>query len=76
MAIQGQTFSLHVTKSPSQSVSVFVFQAGHASSILVTRSIASPLVNSHFRWPELFEHADDKNSQAGHAHSMIIRSIY
>jgi hypothetical protein len=38
MAIQGQPFSLHVRKRASQSSTVLVFQAGHASSILVTRS--------------------------------------
>jgi hypothetical protein len=48
------------------------FQAGHASSILVTRSSASLLVNSAFNVPKLFEHPDDKNSQAGHVYSMII----
>jgi hypothetical protein len=40
-AIEGQPFSLHVRKLPSQSLSVLVFQAGHASSILVTRSSTS-----------------------------------
>jgi hypothetical protein len=40
-ALEGQPFSLHVRKLPSQSLSVLVFQAGHASSILVTRSSTS-----------------------------------
>ena len=39
-AIRGQPFPLHVRKPPSQSLTGFVFQAGHASSILVTRSKA------------------------------------
>jgi hypothetical protein len=34
----------------------FAFQASHASSILVTRSRASYLVNGAFTAPELFEH--------------------
>jgi hypothetical protein len=50
----------------------FAFQAGHASSILVTRSTSSLLVNSLLVWPNLFEHPDGKNDQAGHADSMII----
>jgi hypothetical protein len=45
-ANHGQRFPLQVTKTPSQSLPVLVFQAGHASSILVTRSTASALVNS------------------------------
>jgi hypothetical protein len=48
------------------------FQAGHASSILVTRSTALLLVNSTLSVPNLFEHQDDKTNQAGHAHFMII----
>jgi hypothetical protein len=62
-AIQGQPFPLHVTKLPSQSFKGLVFQAGHASSILVTRSSASLLVNSLFSLPKLFEHPDEKNNQ-------------
>jgi hypothetical protein len=42
------------------------FQAGHASSILVTRSRAKLLVNFSFNVPELFERPDDKNNHAGH----------
>jgi hypothetical protein len=42
----GSAFSLHLRKLPSQSITVLVFQAGHASSILVTRSMASPLVTA------------------------------
>ena len=38
---------LHVKKPPSQSLTGFVFQAGHASSILVTRSTAKALVRGH-----------------------------
>jgi hypothetical protein len=38
MASHGQPFPLHIRKTPSHSVKGFVFQAGHASSILVTRS--------------------------------------
>jgi hypothetical protein len=45
-ATHGQPFSLHVRKLPSQSMTGCVFQVGHASSILVTRSRASPLVNA------------------------------
>jgi hypothetical protein len=41
-----RSFPLHVRKPPSQRLFGFVFQAGHASSILVTRSVASLLVNS------------------------------
>ena len=37
--------------------------AGHASSILVTRSEASLLVNSAFNGAKLFEHTDDQNNQ-------------
>jgi hypothetical protein len=48
------------------------FQAGHASSILVTRSRALLLANSAFNVPKLFEHPDDKNNQAGHVYFMII----
>jgi hypothetical protein len=67
MASHGQPFSLHVRKSPSQSGSVLIFQAGHASSILVTRSAASALVNSLSTVPKLlFEHPHDENNQAGH----------
>jgi hypothetical protein len=58
---RGQPFSLHVRKLPSQSPSVLVFQAGHASSILVTRSRASLLVKPAFSVPRLFEHPGDKN---------------
>jgi hypothetical protein len=47
-AIEGQPFSLHVRKLPSQSLSVLVFQAGHASSILVTRSAVKALVKGLF----------------------------
>jgi hypothetical protein len=36
------------------------FQAGHANSILVTRSRASLLVKSAFSVPRLFEHPDDR----------------
>ena len=45
---------LHVRKRPSQSLSVLVFQAGHASSILVTRSTAKSLVALLFcgAWPK------------------------
>jgi hypothetical protein len=43
-ANHGQHFPLHVRKLPSQSPTVLVFQAGHASSILVTRSMAIALV--------------------------------
>jgi hypothetical protein len=50
-ANHGQLFPLHVRKLPSQSLTSFVFQAGHASSILVTRSTASLLVNSLSRCP-------------------------
>ena len=39
-AIRGQPFPFHVKKPPSQRLTGFVFQAGHASSILVTRSAA------------------------------------
>jgi hypothetical protein len=42
----GQPFPLQVRETPGQSVSVLVFQAGHASSILVTRSASSLLVKS------------------------------
>jgi hypothetical protein len=35
-------------KPPSQSLEGFAFQAGHASSILVTHSIAKRLVNATF----------------------------
>ena len=48
------------------------FQAGHASSILVTRSRASLLVNAGFNVPKLFEYGDDKKNQAGHLYFMII----
>ena len=41
-ANRGQPFSLPVRKLPSQSLSVLVFQAGHASSILVTHSKRLP----------------------------------
>jgi hypothetical protein len=58
-AIQGQPFSLHVRKLPSQSRSLLVFQAGHASSILATRSTASFLVRSTFSLPNIFEHSGD-----------------
>jgi hypothetical protein len=47
-AIRGQPLPLHVRKPPSQSLTVLVFQAGHASSILVTRSTAKSLVMSIF----------------------------
>jgi hypothetical protein len=70
--VHGQPFSLHVRQSPSQSFKGFVFQAGHASSILVTRSTSSRLVNSPFQRAQIFEHSGDNNEQAGHAHSMII----
>jgi hypothetical protein len=43
-AIRGQLFPSRVRKPPCQSLSGFVFQAGHASSILVTRSHLLPLV--------------------------------
>jgi hypothetical protein len=76
MASHGQPFSLHVRQSPSQSFKGFVFQAGHASSILVTRSSASLLVNSPFALPQLFEQPDDKNNQAGHMYFMIIGASY
>jgi hypothetical protein len=56
----GQPFPLHIRKLPSQSITVLVFQAGHASSILVTRSTAFALVRRTFAVPELFEHPDDK----------------
>jgi hypothetical protein len=59
-AIRGQSLPLHVRKPPSQSLKVFVFQAGHASSILVTRASASLRANSLFNLPKLFEHLDDK----------------
>jgi hypothetical protein len=51
------------------------FQAGHASSILVTRSRASLLVNAGFNVPKLFEYGDDKKNQAGHLYFMIIGVI-
>jgi hypothetical protein len=50
---------------------IATFQAGHASSILVTRSRASALVNA-LSAPKLFKHVDDKNNQAGHLFFMII----
>jgi hypothetical protein len=50
----------------------FVFQAGHAISILVTRSTASLLVRRTFAVPQLFEHSDNKTNQAGHVHFKII----
>ena len=40
-ASHGQPFPLNATKPPSQSLAVLAFQAGHASSILVTRSTTS-----------------------------------
>jgi hypothetical protein len=48
------------------------FQAGHASSILVTRSKASLLFTALLKVPKLFEQVDDKNGKAGHASSMIM----
>jgi hypothetical protein len=62
-------FPLHVRKMPRESMMGFAFQASHASSILVTRSRASYLVNGAFTAPELFEHGDDKNNHAGHLFS-------
>jgi hypothetical protein len=47
----GQPFPLRISKSPDQRLTGFAFQAGHASSILVTRSKASPLVNALSRRP-------------------------
>jgi hypothetical protein len=44
-ANHGQPFSFACKETASQSVSVLVFQAGHASSILVNRSTATALVN-------------------------------
>jgi hypothetical protein len=64
---------LHVRKRPSQSLSALAFQAGHASSILVTRSTSSFLVRTTFGGPDIFEHPGDNNDQAGHASSMIMR---
>jgi hypothetical protein len=72
MASRGQPFPLQIGKPPGQSLFGFAFQAGHASSILVTRSTSSLLVNSLLVWPKLFEHPDGKNDQAGHTYSMII----
>jgi hypothetical protein len=63
---------LHVRKLPSQSISVLVFQAGYASSILVTRSTAKGLVSSLLNMPKLFEHQHNKNDRAGYMYSMII----
>jgi hypothetical protein len=51
MANHGQRFPLDVRKPPSQSLSGFAFQAGHASSILVTRSTAKGLVSSLLTCP-------------------------
>jgi hypothetical protein len=48
------------------------FQAGHASSILVTRSTAKGLVSSLLNMPKLFEHQHNKNDRAGYIYSMII----
>ena len=45
-ANHGQHFPLQISKPPGQSLFGFVFQAGHASSILVTRSTAKGLVNN------------------------------
>jgi hypothetical protein len=42
----GQPLPFLIRRPPSQSLTGFVFQAGHASSILVTRSRSSLLVNS------------------------------
>jgi hypothetical protein len=50
----------------------FRLPAGHASSILVTRSPASFLVRSTFSLPNIFEHPGDNNDQADHVHFMII----
>jgi hypothetical protein len=47
-ATRGQPFPLHVSKPPSHSLWHFAFQAGHASSILVTRSIGKALVKGPF----------------------------
>jgi len=49
----GQPFPLHIGKTPSQSLSGFVVQAGHASSILVTRSTAKALAGGLLRTAEL-----------------------
>jgi hypothetical protein len=46
-----QHFPLQITKPPGQSLFGFVFQAGHASSILVTRSKAMALVKDPFAMP-------------------------
>jgi hypothetical protein len=48
------------------------FQAGHASSILVTPLHIIAPSQLTFSVPGLFEHRDDKNNQAGHAYFMII----
>jgi hypothetical protein len=65
-------FSFACKKLLSQSRSVLVFQAGHASSILVTRSTTSFLVKCTFSLPNIFEYPGDNNDQAGHVHFMII----
>jgi hypothetical protein len=49
-------FPLHIRKAPSQSLSGFAFQAGHASSILVTRSAASSLVRRLIAAIVIIEH--------------------
>jgi hypothetical protein len=70
--IQGQLRAVQMTHRPPAGAVAATFQAGHASSILVTRSIASFLVRSTLSLPNIFEHPGDNNDQAGHVHFMII----
>jgi hypothetical protein len=62
MANHGQPFPLHVRKTPSQSLTGFVFQAGHASSILVTAQSIAPSQLS-FPSAQSIRTSDDKNRE-------------
>jgi hypothetical protein len=65
-ANRGQPFSLPVRKLPSQSLSVLVFQAGHASSILVTRSSGIVACQKLFHGRNRMWRRGIRSRQAGH----------